>query len=331
MNRVEEELRQEVAKLLEEKTIDVFVGYEAVALPLRTSACFVRSPAEVERLVWNRSCSANLAAFLPQLFQNPPGVKGSWTPPRVGVLAKGCDNRSIVGLIRAKQVPRDKLFVLGVHCAGMIDRHKVAREMGAGGLAEAEVDGESVRACGINGSEKKMKVEKVLADSCLACAHRSPVLSDLSLGEAPVLPKETPRYADVVEFESKPPEERWEYFVAELSRCIRCYACRQACPNCYCRECFAEETSPCWLGVTTDLSDVILFHLGRIFHQAGRCVDCGACVAACPQGIDLRLFTQKMAKEVEELFGSEVSISPDEPEALCNFRMEDDQTFMTEV
>jgi len=82
--------------------------------------------------------------------------------------------------------------------------------------------------------------------------------------------------------------------------------------------------------VTTDLSDVFVFHLGRAFHQAGRCVDCGACVAACPQGIDLRLLNQKINKDVEELFEAQASLSLEEVEALSSFRMEDDQSFMTE-
>lgn len=333
MNRIEEELRQEVRKLLETNAIDVFVGYEESALPLRTSVCFVRSPEDVGRLVWNRSCSLNLAAFLPQLFQKPSSVRGSWTPPRVGVLAKGCDSRSVVGLVRARQVERDRLFVLGVPCEGMIDRRKVARSLGEGSLgalAGAEIRGDTVRALGTDGSSAEVGLDTVRADACLTCTHRQPVLSDLSLGEVAEPAKAADDYADVAAFEARPPDERWNYFVAELSRCVRCYACRQACPNCYCRECFAEETSPRWLGVTTDAADVMMFHLGRLMHQAGRCVDCGACVAACPQGIDLRLFNRKVVRDVEELFGESPPASPDEAEALCAFTMDDDQGFMTE-
>jgi len=53
-------------------------------------------------------------------------------------------------------------------------------------------------------------------------------------------------------------------------------------------------------------------------------------VAACPQGIDLRLLNQKINKDVEELFGVQSSLSLEEAEALLSFRMEDDQSFMTE-
>ncbi len=330
MKQVEDALRKEAAKLLEEKTVEVFVGHEAASLPLKTSVCFVRSPEEVDRLVWNRNCAVNLASYLPQLFKRPSGLKGEWTPPKVGVVVKGCDSRSIVGLIKEKQIPRDRLFVIGIGCEGMIDRHKVAQALGTAGLAEAKIDGATVQAIGTDGTKKQIDIAEALAASCQECQHREAVLADLALNEAPASPAEVPRYTNVTEFESKSPDERFEHLMAELSRCIRCYACREACPNCYCEECFAEETTPKWLGVTTDLADVFVFHLGRAFHQAGRCVDCGACVAACPQGIDLRLLNQKMNKDVEALFGAEASLSLEEAEALTSFQMEDDQSFMTE-
>ena len=330
MSQVEEALKKQVTKLFEEETIDLFVGHEPAGVPLKTSACFLSSADEVKRLVWNASCTINLAAYLPQLFKRPEGAKGEWTAPKVGVVAKGCDSRSIVGLIKEKQIPRDRLFVIGVGCEGMIDRHKVARALGTAGLAEATIDGTTVQAIGTDGTEKQIDLAEALADSCRECQHRSAVLSDTVLSETSVQAPVTSRYADVAEFESKSPNERWEFLVSEFSRCIRCYACREACPNCYCQECFADETTPKWLGVTTDPSDVFVFHLGRAFHQAGRCVDCGACVAACPQGIDLRLLNQKINKDVEELFGVQSSLSLEEAEALLSFRMEDDQSFMTE-
>jgi ferredoxin len=280
--------------------------------------------------VWNANCATNLATYLPQLFKRPEGQKGEWVPPKVGVVVKGCDSRSVVGLIKEKQIPRDRLFVIGVSCEGMIDRHEVGRALGTAGLAEAKIDETSVQAIGTDGTKKQIDIAEALAASCKVCQHRSAVISDLSLGDAPASPSEASHYEAVTEFETKSPQERWEHLVAELSRCIRCYACREACPNCYCQECFADETAPKWLGVTTDLADVIVFHLGRALHQAGRCVDCGACVAACPQGIDLRLLNQKINKDVEELFGAQAGLTLEEAEALLSFRMEDDQSFMTE-
>ncbi len=74
----------------------------------------------------------------------------------------------------------------------------------------------------------------------------------------------------------------------------------------------------------------MLYQIGRIFHQAGRCVDCGACVRACPMGIDLRAFTYKLVKDVRELFGYEAGISLDELPPLTTFKLEDKQEFMVE-
>ena len=132
------------------------------------------------------------------------------------------------------------------------------------------------------------------------------------------------------EFEAKSPAERWEYFTAEVSRCIRCYACRQACPNCYCKVCFVDQTKPSWIGKSDDLSETVLYHIGRIFHQAGRCVECDACVRACPMNIDLRIFTQKLGKDVAELYEYVPAFSAEEPPPLCAFKPEDSEGFITE-
>jgi ferredoxin len=331
MSALAEEVRREARQLLEAKAVDIFVGYEEAGLPLRRRACFVRVPERAARLVWDRACAPNLAAFLPQLFRKPVGVRGPWAPPEVGVLVKACDSRALAALVRAHQIPRDKLRIIGVYCEGMVDRHKVTRQAEGEGLREVAVDGAKMRLTTSAGKAKVIETEAVLADCCLECAQRDPVGCDRVLGEAVPAPAPRTRYANVLAFEAKSPQERWEAFQAEVSRCIRCYACRQACPNCYCLECFAEETAPCWLGVTCDPEEAALFHLGRALHQAGRCVDCGACVAACPQGLDLRLLTRKTSQDVAELFGAEgPPTSPEEPEVLCAFRPEDDQSFMTE-
>jgi Fe-S oxidoreductase len=74
----------------------------------------------------------------------------------------------------------------------------------------------------------------------------------------------------------------------------------------------------------------MLYHIGRIFHQAGRCVECDACVRACPMGIDLRTFTQKMAQDVKEMFDYSPGFSADVPVPLCAYKLDDKQEFITE-
>ncbi|MFC1461285.1 4Fe-4S dicluster domain-containing protein [Verrucomicrobiota bacterium] len=137
-------------------------------------------------------------------------------------------------------------------------------------------------------------------------------------------------YEKIKEFEAKSPDERWQYFLGEISKCIRCYACRQACPNCYCKSCFADQTKPRWIGPSDEISDIMTYHTGRIFHQAGRCVECDACVRACPMGIDLRIFTRKLGKDVKELFEYVPGMTEDELLPLCTFKQDDSEDFITE-
>lgn len=110
-------------------------------------------------------------------------------------------------------------------------------------------------------------------------------------------------YADVAELESWTPAERRAFWTRELDRCILCYACRQACPGCYCYQCVAEQTEPRWTGIARGLREKFFFHVMRAFHLAGRCVECGACAAVCPMDIPLNLLNRKLAKEVQTLFG----------------------------
>ena len=91
-----------------------------------------------------------------------------------------------------------------------------------------------------------------------------------------------------------------------------------------------DQTKPAWVDRGNHLSDVMLYQIGRIFHQAGRCVGCDACVRACPMGIDLRMFTQKLVKDVKELFGYTPGLSLEELPLLCTFREDDTQDFITE-
>ncbi len=321
-------LRSEVVRLFDEGSIDLFVAYADSRLPLRSAATVIRDGSEVESLVWNRTCTSNLAALVPKLLEAPPGAAED--APRIGVLAKGCVSRSLITLIKANQVARDSLVVVGIDCPGMIDPHKIGKRIPVADVRAAEFDAEGLVVRATNGTEHRFDPDEIALDDCRACRYRSAVFSDVFVGK-PSPPRPEDVQSDPIdEHASMSPEERWARFSEEMSRCIRCYACREACPNCFCTECFADESDPRWIGVTAEQADVAFFHLGRAFHQAGRCVSCGACVAACPQGIDLGALYGKVNRDVARLFGVEVGVSLDEPEPLCRFSLDDEQTFLTE-
>jgi formate dehydrogenase subunit beta len=330
MQDIETKLKETVKNLLASGKADLVIGYEKGSLPLRSRPCFVRTPAAAEKLVWNAFCANNLAVYLPRLFEKPPRAKEDYAPPKVGIVAKGCDARSIVGLLKEHQVPRENVVIIAVPCPGMVDPARVEAAMDGAWVVDcvSGPDG-SLKVTARSGQTKQLAGQDALAEACLECAHPSAEGTDVVVeGEARRVSDR--RYEKVVEFEAKSPQQRWQYFLEQISRCIRCNACRQACPNCYCKVCFADQTKPRWIGPGDDLSDVMLYHIGRIFHQAGRCVECDACVRGCPMHIDLRVFTQKLAKDVEDLFDYVAGLSADELPPLRTFKDSDSEHFITE-
>jgi ferredoxin len=136
------------------------------------------------------------------------------------------------------------------------------------------------------------------------------------------------RYADVRHIESLPPKQRYAYFDDLLKNCIRCYACRNACPLCYCPTCFVDESKPQWLGKSQDPIDIRTFHFLRAYHCAGRCTDCGACQRACPVGINMRAFTKKLEKDCVDLFDWEAGLSTETRPVLDIYRSNDPEEFI---
>jgi len=295
MKDPQHQLRETAKGLLADGRVDVLIGYQHGTLPGRARPCFVRKPEDAEKLVWDATCSNNLSVYLPAQFRKPdhPG-KEPPPQPRVGVVVKGCDALSVALLVKEHQVPRENVVIIGMPCQGITE---------AG--------------------------SKEIMPSCVEC--RTPVAEGIDIAiEGESRPAAQTPFADIEEFENRPIDERWEYFKSEMSKCVRCFACRQACPNCYCPECFAEQTTPKWISVGNELSDTMLFHLGRMFHQVGRCVGCDACVRACPMGVDLRTFTHKLARDAKQLYDYEISASPEDAPLFTKFEADDSDSFITD-
>ena len=128
----------------------------------------------------------------------------------------------------------------------------------------------------------------------------------------------------LAEVEAWPTPRRAAFWQAQFSQCQRCYACRQACPLCYCSECVAEQLDPAWQSIAIDANEKTFFHVLRAFHLAGRCGDCQACSQACPVGVPLYLLNQKVAQEVARLFdGYQAGVDPGADLPLTTFRRDE--------
>jgi ferredoxin len=315
MSELEKKLRESARQLLTEEQVDVIIGFAQGTLPLRTTPCFVRDPEHVDQLVWSLSCENNLSTYLQH------------TTGKVGIVAKGCDTRSIVSKLVERQIPRENVVIIGMPCQGIIDRHAIEAQLGEREVLEAEISNGQVVLRGAD-FEESLDVREMLCEDCVVCQHKSPPLYDVLIGEPVEDPTDSADHPSVQQLESWTPDQRWAYFSQEFGRCIRCYACREACPSCYCPECFVDQSHPSWVGKGDDLSDVMVFHLVRIYHVAGRCLDCGACARACPMHIDVRTLGRKLEKDVREMYEYESGLSLESPPPLSTFRPDDPQEFI---
>jgi len=323
MSELELRMREAARQLLADGQVDVIIGYAPGTLPLRTSPCFVREPEAVDQLVWNTSCENTLATYL----QNIEG--------KAGIVAKGCDARAIATKIVEHQVERENVVIIGVPCQGVIDRQRIQAQLGGREILEAEVTNGQLQLRGAD-FQQTLDLQEALSEDCVVCRHKNPTLVDILVTDeggqaaegAESTHREQGRRPTVEEFEGWSADERWAYFAQEFERCIRCYACREACPVCYCTECFVDQSQPDWFGKSDELSDVMAFHLVRLYHVAGRCLDCGACDRACPMHIDLRTLGRKLEKDVRELYEYEPGMDLESAPLLGTFRTDDPQAFI---
>jgi ferredoxin len=333
---IEKRLREEASRLLAEGKVDVVVGYETGTLPLSTAPFFATKPEEAERLVWNRACGQNLAKYVHGVITQHRDAQKRMKPEDrkkrvVGVVAPGCATRSVAIHLNERQYGRDEVVILGVPCSGVLDRRKLLAAAGAEELLVGTIDRNGVKVV-TSAGERVVAFSEVMAESCETCRLNNPVLWDVMVGE-PALPQDFDREYEAVDaFEKLPLEERWAYFEREMGKCIRCNACRNSCPSCYCRSCFVEQSQPQWVGIGDGSgdggSDVQVFQLMRMFHMAGRCVDCGTCSAVCPTGVDLHRFLKKLDKDAFALFGHRAGVTPEESAPLAETKEDDSEQFI---
>ncbi len=290
--------------------LDLIIGYQKGVNPISNSPLFMRSIEDIERFDYGHFSSQSLPQYL------------SYYKGKMGLVVKGCDSRAINQLIVEERLKREDIFVLALPCAGTINTKKVEKKLNSPVRAASIADSTLIVNLYESDANINIPLSEVVFDKCLSCSYYEPAIMDTSVGEfnkPPVATKEG--YFDVSEFSSKSSDELLDFWRTEFSRCIRCYACRNACPMCYCQfSCLANTRDPKWLSEKTIFEENAMFHMIRATHLMGRCTGCQECERVCPMNIPISLLFRKNDEIIEKLFGYVAGKNADEQPPLLTFR-----------
>jgi len=162
---------------------------------------------------------------------------------------------------------------------------------------------------------------------CVNCDVRTPRFADTTIGQ---IPDQTPipRPGKLDSLMELSRGERMAFWVKEFDRCVKCYACRQVCPMCYCERCIVDKNQPISIDPAPGTKGNFAWHIARAFHLAGRCIGCGACAQACPVGIDLGLLNLQLARAAQKHFGYQAGVDPSAEMLIGAFSQQDKEEFI---
>ncbi|MCR5290128.1 MAG: 4Fe-4S dicluster domain-containing protein [Treponema sp.] len=287
-DKISGQLIERAKALLAEGKVQRVIGWRKGLFDYDVTPSSFSSTDDLEKnFVYNEWCAANLSKYLVKITRDieiqksttrtnnmmakkrDPNAEDKPIPQeKVLVFLKPCDTYSFTELLKEHRITRDDVFVLGVPCDGMKDPEK-----------------------------------KELSERCAVCKSKKHITYDELVGEEGDI-LESKRFDEVAKLEAMTPDERFTFWRNELSRCIRCNACRDICPACTCEKCVFDNNNLYTSNkVAADNFEENLYHIIRAWHVAGRCTDCGECSRVCPQNIPLHLINRKFIKDINELYG----------------------------
>ena len=246
------------------------------------------------------------------------------TDGKILVFLKPCDTYSFNQLLCEHRIDREKVYIVGVSCSGMVDIKKVRAAVGEG-ILRIEAEDNYLNVYTLYGeAPQKVMCSDVLFERCISCKSKKHAIYDTLIGDESKMLTQN-RFDEVKRIEAMSADERFAFWQSELSKCIRCNACRDVCPACTCEKCvFDNPSSAAESKAPVGNFEEKLFHIIRAYHVAGRCTDCGECSRVCPQGIPLHLLNRKFIKDINENYGEyQAGESDDQRSPLVNFTFDD--------
>ena len=247
-----ESMRARAKALYNEGKITQVLAWEEGVFLNYPIPAFFTDPKTFDNLVYNRFCSANLGKLL-------IGIK-----QKTLVFLRLCDAQSLKQLMDENQVSRENIYIIAVDCEGIVAVHE-GEEQGL-----------------LHQCQQCMKTDHPIFDEVIHIDLAQPLNKDEN---NQAILEEVQRVTSLTN------EEKYSFWQSHLARCIRCNACRNICPTCYCKACILDNNHPL---------EGQFYHVLRALHQSERCTLCGQCSRVCPQAIPLHLLNEKL-KQISDV------------------------------
>ena len=307
------DIKKKASEMLLSGEVKRVIGWKKGEFDYDLTPATFESVEELEDFVYDGFCGANLSKYL---------IKESKKEGKTLVFMKPCDTYSFNQLLKEHRIVSDNVYVVAIDCEGKLDIDKI-KSKGIKGILSVKEDGDEVIIDTIYGESKVVKGE-VMLEKCLTCKSKEHVAYDESMAQG-VENVSLDRFSEVAKLEAMTADERYEFWRGELSKCIRCNACRNVCPACSCVKCvFDNDASGVSAKSNANEFEESMFHIIRAFHVAGRCTDCGECSRVCPQHIPLHLINRKFIKDINTLYGEyQAGADVDSRGPLTNYTTDD--------
>ena len=312
---MQEQLISKAKEMLQSGSVNRVLGWKKGEFFYDITPAIFETADELDKeFVFNEFCGANFSKYL---------VEESKKDGKVLVFMKPDDTYSFLQLMKEHRVVRENVYIIGIPATDMADIRKI-RDKGIEGITGIKSEGDNFIVSTIYGDETVAKAD-VLEERCINRKTTKHVVYDELMGDEGEYLTDSKRFDEVAKLEAMTPDERFKFWQNELSRCIRCNACRNVCPACTCTNCvFDNMNSGIANKAAANSFEESNYHIIRAFHVAGRCTDCGECSRVCPQNIPLHLLNRKFIKDINELYGFyQAGANEDEKYPTTNFTFDD--------
>ena len=225
-------LIEKAETLLSEGKVNRVLGWKAGEFSYDvTPAVFCSVEDMKKEFIFDDFCGANFSKYLVKETRKGDG--------KILVFLKPCDTYSFNQLLTEHRFDREKIYAVGISCNGMVDVNKI-KDIVGDGIISVDSDEDQIKVQTLYDGVKTVAKEQVLSERCINCKSKKHVYYDELMGDdGEVI--DSNRFDEVAKLEKMTADERFAFWQNELSRCIRCNACRDVCPACTCEKCVFDN------------------------------------------------------------------------------------------